>query len=162
MNAVVLLLLARLAFAGDWFLFTSFRKNGETGVFFALSEDGRKWTPLKNNQPWIKPEHQGMLMRDPFLTRGKDGTWHLIWTWGWDRKETGGNLKIGYSSSKDLLNWSPQKEIRVFQNEPTARNAWAPEAVWDDAKGEWIIFWSTTAPPHGRGLQSPSVCDEDT
>jgi hypothetical protein len=143
-KAAVLLLLANLAFAGDWFLFTSFRKNGETGVFLAVSENGRKWTPLRNNQPWIKPEHPGMLMRDPFLTRGKDGTWHLLWTWGWTRKETGGHLKIGYSSSKDLLTWSPQKEIAVFQNEPAARNAWAPEAVWDAAKGEWIIFWSTT------------------
>jgi hypothetical protein len=37
--------------AGDWYLFTSFRRNGETGVFFALSEDGRKWTPLHGNQP---------------------------------------------------------------------------------------------------------------
>ena len=59
MKAVVLLLLAHLEFAGVRLLFTSFHKNGETGVFFALSEDGRKWTPLKNNEPWIKPEHMG-------------------------------------------------------------------------------------------------------
>lgn len=31
-------------------------------------------------------------------------------------------------------------------DEPTARNAWAPEAVWDPDKREWIIFWSTTIP----------------
>jgi hypothetical protein len=44
-------LLAWPLVAGDWYLFTSFRRNGETGVFFALSEDGRKWTPLHGNQP---------------------------------------------------------------------------------------------------------------
>lgn len=138
--------LCDVALAKDWYLFTSFRKNGETGVFLALSEDGRKWTPLNGNNPWIKPEHTGMLMRDPFLTRGEDGTWHLLWTWGWTRKETGGGLKIGYSSSKDLLEWTPQKEIPVLPNESAARNAWAPEAVWDAAKKEWIVFWSTTIP----------------
>jgi hypothetical protein len=146
LRILLVVLLAQIALAGDWYLFTSFRKNGETGVFLALSEDGRQWTPLNSNNPWIRPEHPGMLMRDPFLTRGEDGTWHLLWTWGWTRKETGGGLKIGYSSSKDLLRWSPQREIRIFENEPSARNAWAPEAMWDQARSEWIVFWSTTIP----------------
>jgi hypothetical protein len=144
------LLLAEFAFGADSYLFTSFRKNGETGVYFALSEDGRNWAPLKSNQPWIKPEHPGMLMRDPFLTRGPDGTWHLLWTWGWTRQETGGGLKIGYSSSKDLLQWSPQREIKVLENEPTAKNAWAPEAAWDARQRQWVIFWSTTIPKAGE------------
>jgi hypothetical protein len=51
--------------AADHYLFTSFRRNGETGVFLAHSTDGRKWEPLKGNQPWVKPEHAGQLMRDP-------------------------------------------------------------------------------------------------
>lgn len=85
-------------------------------------------------------------MRDPFLARGPDGTWHLLWTWGWDRKSSGGTLRIGHASSKDLIQWSRQKEISVLPNEPTARNAWAPEAMWDSRSREWIIFWSTTIP----------------
>lgn len=76
----LLLLLSVSLFAKDWYLFTSFRKNGETGVFLALSQDGLQWTPLNNNQPWLKPQQAGMLMRDPFLTRGPDGTWHLLWS----------------------------------------------------------------------------------
>jgi hypothetical protein len=145
-STVALLLLIRPLLAGDYFLFTSFRKNGETGVYLASSEDGRRWTPLNRNQPWIKPEHAGMLMRDPFLARGPDGNWHLLWTWGWTRGETGGRLKIGYSSSKDLIHWTPQREIPVLENEPQARNACAPEAVWDSKRKEWIVFWSTTIP----------------
>lgn len=66
--------------ASDWYLFTSFRSNGETGVFLALSPDGRTWTPLNNNQPWLKPEVPGMLMRDPWLKEGPDGVWHMVWT----------------------------------------------------------------------------------
>jgi hypothetical protein len=143
---VLAILASAAAFAEDRYLFTSFRGNGETGIHFALSSDGRKWTSLNKDRPWIRPEHAGMLMRDPFLTRGPDGTWRLIWTWGWNRKETGGSLKIGYTSSRDLLTWTPQHEIRVFENEPTARNAWAPEAAWDDRRKEWVLFWATTIP----------------
>jgi hypothetical protein len=143
---LLLLLVALPVLAADSYLFTSFRKNGETGIFLAMSKDGRQWIPLNNNQAWIKPEHSGMLMRDPFLTQGPDGTWHMLWTWGWTRKETGDRLKIGHSSSKDLITWTPQHEIALLQNEPTARNAWAPEAVWDSKRKEWIIFWATTIP----------------
>jgi hypothetical protein len=135
---------AAMLSAADSYLFTSFRSNGESGVFFALSTDGRKWEPLNGNRAWIAPQFPGMLMRDPYLVRGPDGTWHLLWTWGWTRKEGGGKLKIGYSSSRDLLRWTPQREIPVFDNEPGARNAWAPEAVWDEARREWVVFWSTT------------------
>jgi hypothetical protein len=143
---ILLLFLALPLLAADAYLFTSFRKNGETGVFLASSRDGLKWTPLNNNEPWLKPERPGMLMRDPFLVRGPDGTWHMIWTVGWTRKERGGTLAIGYTSSRDLINWSPQREIPVFADEPTARNVWAPEAAWDDRQKQWIVFWSTTIP----------------
>jgi hypothetical protein len=91
-------------------------------------------------------QHAGMLMRDPFLVRGPDGVWHMLWTWGWTRQETGGTLKIGYSSSRDLVRWTPQRPIGILPGEPTARNAWAPEAVWDSGRREWIVFWSTTIP----------------
>jgi hypothetical protein len=145
-HAAFLILLSFPLLAADWHLFTSFRGNGETGVYFALSADGLKWTPLNGGQPWIKPQHPGMLMRDPFLAQGPDGVWRLLWTWGWTRKETGGVLRMGYAESQDLVNWSPQREIRVMEDEPTARNLWAPEAAWDPERKEWIVFWSTTIP----------------
>jgi hypothetical protein len=145
MKLLLLLLLTPALMASDWYLFTSFRSNGETGVFLALSPDGKKWTTPNESKPWVKVEKPGMLMRDPWLGQGPDGTWHMLWTWGWTSKDTGG-LKIGYASSKDLLTWTPQREIPLMQNEPTARNAWAPEAVWDEEKKLWVIFWATTIP----------------
>ena len=133
-------------FGADSYLFTSFRRNGETGIFFALSNDGRKFAPLNNNQPWIKPAEPGMLMRDPWLGQGPDGVWHMLWTWGWTAKDMGGKLKIGYANSRDLIHWSAQRALLVMENEPQARNLWAPEAVWDDARKEWVIFWASTIP----------------
>ena len=146
LRLLLAVLIAWPLFGGDWYLFTSFRRNGETGVFFALSQDGRKWAPLNGDQPWIKPAQPGMLMRDPWLGQGPDGVWHLLWTWGWTAKDTGGKLQIGYASSRDLIHWSPQRPLYVMENEPQARNLWAPEAVWDAARKEWIIFWASTIP----------------
>ncbi len=132
--------------AADQYLFTSFRANGETGVFLALSSGGRKFTPLNNNKPWIKPELPGMLMRDPWLGQGPDGMWHMHWTWGWNKGAGDKSLKIGYAESKDLIHWSAQREIAILPAEPTARNAWAQEAIYDVSKHEWTIFWATTIP----------------
>lgn len=151
-------LIAAPLLARDAYLFTSFRRNGETGVFFAISRDGKRWTSLNNGEPWIKPELPGMLMRDPWLGRGKDGTWHLLWTGGWREKAGKGEVYIGYSSSRDLIDWEPQREIVVMQNEPKSRNAWAPEAVWDKKRKEWIVFWSTTIP--GRFPDTDATGDD--
>ena len=71
---------------------------------------------------------------------GKDGLFHMVWTSGWWDKQ------IGYGSSPDLINWSEQKGIPVMEHEPTAKNCWAPEMVYDPANNNYIIFWATTIP----------------
>lgn len=126
------------------FLFTSFRGNGETGVHFALSEDGYRWIPVRGDQPVVPPRIPGMLMRDPFLVRGPDARWHMLWTTGWTRPKEDGSLTIGYASSPDLVSWSEQRRISIPLE--GARNAWAPEMVWDEKQKEWIVFWASTIP----------------
>lgn len=145
MGLILLLFLVAPAWAADTYVFTSFRGNGESGVYFAISQDGHQWTELNEGKPLLRPSQPGMLMRDPFLTRGRDGTYHLLWTWGWS-KSAGGRLQIGYASSTDLIHWSEQRAIPVMENEPGARNAWAPEMVWDRRQREWLIYWSSTIP----------------
>lgn len=142
LRCLLVLVLCVTSLPAEW-LFTSFRSNGETGVFASRSKDGRVWTPINNNQPWIKPEHANMLMRDPWLGQGPDGVWHLLWTWGWTRGASG-PLRIGHTSSRNLKTWTPQQEIPVMESDPTARNAWAPEAAWDPKAKEWVIFWAST------------------
>ena len=68
--AMVLLLLSLTVAGQDVFLFTSFRGNGESGVSLAISRDGKQWTSLNENRPWVHPEHPMMLMRDPRLSQG--------------------------------------------------------------------------------------------
>jgi len=45
------------------------------------------------------------------------------------------------------LDDSEPREALVETNTPGAKNVWAPEAVWDSANGEWIMFWATTISP---------------
>lgn len=123
------------------FLFSYFVDNGQDGLHLAYSNDGLKWTALNSGKSYLKPMvGKDKLLRDPFILRGKDGLFHMVWTSGWwDRQ-------IGYASSPDLIHWSEQKGIPVMDREPTARNSWAPEMVYDPANKNYIIFWATTIP----------------
>jgi hypothetical protein len=123
------------------FLFSYFVDNGQDGLHLAYSNDGLKWTELKDGKSYLTPGiGKDKLMRDPFILPGNDGLFHMVWTTGWwDRQ-------IGYASSPDLIHWSEQKGIPVMENEPTAKNSWAPEMVYDPANKNYIIFWATTIP----------------
>lgn len=122
------------------YLFAYFYHDREAeGFRLAWSPDGLDFRMLNDGKPYIKPEAgEAKIMRDPCLYRGPDGRFHLVWTTGWTGKT------IGYSSSTDLLHWSPQKTLPVMAHEPEAQNCWAPEIVWDDARKRYLLFWSTT------------------
>ena len=120
------------------FLFVYFLGNGEKGVHFALSEDGFQWTALKDGAPWVAPQEAEELMRDPYVTRGPDGTYHMVWTWGWRTPA------IGYASSRDLVTWSTQRRIPFFEGVAGVKNVWAPEIYWNAAKKHWMVIWSST------------------
>lgn len=122
------------------FLFSYFRGYGDTGLYFAYSEDGLKWTALKNNQSFLKPQIGGKLMRDPSIVQGPDGTFHMVWTTGW------WDNGIGVAHSKDLINWSEQTFLPVMKHEPTAKNCWAPEIYYDEETETFLICWATTIP----------------
>ncbi len=123
------------------FLFSYFVDNGQDGLHLAYSNDGLKWTALNDGKSYVAPMvGKDRLMRDPFILQGKDGIFRMVWTSGWwDRQ-------IGYASSPDLIHWSEQKGIPVMEKEPTARNSWAPEMVFDPEAKDYIIFWATTIP----------------
>ncbi|HYG34784.1 MAG TPA: glycoside hydrolase family 43 protein, partial [Clostridia bacterium] len=140
---LALFLAQKTGLAEEYFLFTSFRGNGEDGLHLALSTNGYQWRPLKGDRSFLKPELGGKLMRDPCLAAGPDGAYHLVWTCGWTTEK--GRI-IGYAHSKDLVTWSEQRAISLMDNEPTTRNIWAPEIFYDARQGRWLVFWSSTIP----------------
>lgn len=138
--------------AGEAYLFAYFVKNGEDGLHLAGSRDGYHWTKLGGGASYLKPQAgSAHLMRDPCILRGPDGTFHLVWTTGWTENT------IGYASSKDLVHWSAQKTLPVMAGEPGTLNAWAPEIAYDERRGEYLIFWSSTIP--GRFPQTDKSGD---
>jgi len=127
--------------AADNYLFAYFTENGQDGLHFARSTDGYKWDKVAGGRSFLTPVvGNSKLMRDPCIVRGPDGTFHMVWTSGWNENN------IGYASSKDLVNWSPQQQVPVMAHEPGSLNAWAPEIVYDDRRGEFLIFWASTIP----------------
>lgn len=127
--------------AAGGYVFAYFTKNGEDGLHLAASADGYHWDKLNGGASYLAPTvGVSKLMRDPCVVRGPDGTWHMVWTAGWT--ENG----IGYASSKDLVHWSAQRYLPVMAQEAGTLNAWAPEIAWDDKRGEFLIFWSSTIP----------------
>lgn len=137
----------------DAYLFAYFIGNGEDGLHLAASKDGYVWDKLAGGASFLTPVvGKAKLMRDPCVVQGPDGVYHMVWTSGW--KESG----IGYASSRDLLNWSPQRELPVMAHEPGVLNAWAPEIVYDRQKGHYLIFWSSTIP--GRFPQTDGASEE--
>jgi hypothetical protein len=123
------------------YLFTYFIGNGEDGLHLAWSADGYTWKRLNGGRSYLTPKvGKSKLMRDPCIVRGPDGTFHMVWTSGWNENN------IGYASSRDLVTWSEQKEVPVMAHEPTVLNSWAPEIVYDAARREYLIFWASTIP----------------
>jgi len=138
--------------ADEAYLFAYFIKNGEDGLHLAASTDGYHWAKLAGGASFLKPTvGNAKLMRDPCIVRGPDGTFHMVWTSGWNENN------IGYASSRDLVHWSEQKALPVMAHEPGVLNAWAPEIVWDARRGEYLVFWSSTVP--GRFPQTDNSGD---
>jgi hypothetical protein len=130
-------------------LFVGFKGNGEDGVYYALSPDGYNWTIANQDRPVFQQTSPTELMRDPFLQRGPDGTFHMVWTWSW-RSPT----VIGHSTSTDLLHWTPHEQLNILANEPSALNAWAPALYYEPDHKRWLIFWSSTIPGRFPGDNS--------
>jgi len=144
------------------YLFAYFTDNGQDGLHLAHSTDGLEWNVMNGGKTFVKPSvGQDKLMRDPFVMQGEDGIFHMVWTCSWKERQ------IGYASSKDLITWSEQKAIPVMAHEPTAKNCWAPEMVYDKKNKNYLIFWATTIPgrhadvagsEHEKGMNHRMYC----
>lgn len=116
------------------YLFTYF-VGQEDGLHLAWSADGLNWESLSDST-FIKPEVGSALMRDPSAVKGPDGTYHLVWTTGWE------DNSIGHSSTKDFIHWTPQQRIDVMAVYPETHNTWAPEITYDANDGYYYIYWA--------------------
>ena len=138
------------AAAEHHYLFAYFKGNGEDGLHLAHSDDGLTWRALNHDSAFFKPTvGVEKLTRDPSIVRGSDGTYHMVWTAGWN--EHG----FGYARSRDLITWTNETYVPVMADEPAAKNTWAPELLYDAPNERYVIYWATTIP--GRYPATDSV-----
>ena len=157
MQRLLLLLLttfASAAFAADGgFLFVTF--TGEQTpmseqIYFATSADGRKWDGLHGAKPVLVSTLGEKGVRDPYLLRSHDGKKFFLLATDlsinlnrdWNRATHAGSKSIVIWESTNLVDWSPPRLVKIAPDD--AGCTWAPEAVYDESKNEYLTFWAST------------------
>lgn len=91
-----------------------------------------------------------MGVRDPFMVQHPvTGTYYLMATDlciqgrknDWDSAQYRGSHDLVFWESKDLLTWSEPWSVTLAPER--AGCAWAPEAVWDEEKQSFMIFFAS-------------------
>lgn len=139
LSVISCLLLVSCASQQEVYMFSSFHEPATAGLRMLYSADGYKWKDL--DTVLIRPGVGSKVMRDPSIVQGPDGTFHLVWTSGWNTDKG-----FGYASSKDLIHWSEQQFVPVMEHETETVNVWAPELFYDDVGKQFIIIWASTIP----------------
>jgi hypothetical protein len=122
------------------YLFCYTKDDGADGLHLSYSHDGIVWRSINHGKSLLKPTAgKAKTMNNPSIVQDINGIFHMIW-------ETGSNNSIGYATSKDLINWSEQKELQVMGSEATVLNASAPELYYDKLSRSFQIMWATTIP----------------
>lgn len=102
-------------------------------VHLAFSSDGKFWTPLNNNNGIVNATLGTKSVRDPFVFRKQDNTFVVMATQGWDTNS------IYVWDSTNLQTFTNERLIQV--NNFSGR-AWAPQAIWNPAANNYMVYWS--------------------
>lgn len=126
-------------------------------IYFALSEEGMNFKDLNGGAPVLISKIGERGVRDPYLCRSYEGDrFFLIATdlsiynrGGWFQNEQGyydasttGSENLVLWESADLVNWSEPRLLPIAPK--NAGMAWAPEMVYYEKTGEYIIFFSSS------------------
>jgi hypothetical protein len=114
-------------------------------LHLAVSSDGLNWTPLNQNNPVATPTSGSGGLRDPFILRKQDGTFVVLAT---DLNGTDWNYQSQYLHVWDSANLRSFSNYRLLKVHSLATHAWAPEAVWDAARGQYAIVYSAVVGGH--------------
>lgn len=137
--------------AKDKYLFVYFTGEQEDGeqVYFSVSRDAFYWDKLNGGDPVLRSEVGERGVRDPFLLRAKEGDhFFLIATdlriasgKGWAAAQRCGSRSIIIWESKDLVHWEKERSVEVGL--PEAGCVWAPEAIYDEKRDAYMVFWAS-------------------
>lgn len=138
-------------------------KDETHSAYFAISRDGFSFTDINGGKPVFNgadlAEQKGV--RDPHIARGPDGAFYLCMTdlhvngqragfraTAWERPEPqygwGNNRALVLMKSYDLVHWT-LADFRIDRTFPEFAEvgcAWAPQTIYDAAKGKMMIYFT--------------------
>ena len=144
----------------EGYLFGHFIGEGnenEEQIYFALAEDGLNFKDMNGKQPVLKSDLGEKGVRDPYICRSPEGDrFFLIATdlsiyhrGGWKKNAQGyydpsttGSHNLVLWQSYDLVNWGEPTLLPVAPE--NAGMAWAPEMIFDEDSGNYIIFFASS------------------
>jgi hypothetical protein len=119
-------------------------------IYFGVSQDGRQWEALNRGNPVLVSDVGENGVRDSFLLRSHDGL--KVWLIAtdlcinrnndWHRATHAGSQSIVVWESTDLVHWSPPRLALVAPE--GAGCVWAPEAIYDEEAGDYLVYWAST------------------
>ena len=142
------------------YLFAHFigeQEENQEQIYFALSEDGLNFKDTNGGKPVICSNVGEKGVRDPYLYRSYEkDRFFLIATdlsiynrGGWFQNEQGyydasttGSSNLVLWESEDLINWGEARLLPVAPE--NAGMAWAPEMIYYEETGEYIIYFSSS------------------
>lgn len=83
-------------------------------------------------------------MCDCIANRSSSSQFRLILTEAqttWDAAQRTGSRGIFVWESTDLVKWTNERLVQV--EDKTAGMVWAPEAIWDANKGQYLVHWAS-------------------
>lgn len=126
-------------------------------IYFAASRGNtvREWQYLNSGRPVLRSELGERGLRDPFILRsGKGDRFFLLATdlrvYGdgdFIRAQERGSSHIMIWESTDLVHWGEQRMVKVSSE--LAGNTWAPEAIWAQELGVYVVYWASNLYPGG-------------
>lgn len=126
-------------------------------IYFAVSDDGLSFKDMNNCKPVLVSKVGERGVRDPYLYRSHEGDrFFLVATdlsihnrGGWVQNEQGyydasttGSHNLVLWQSTDLVNWGEPTLLNVAPE--NAGMAWAPEMIYYEETGEYIIFFASS------------------
>jgi hypothetical protein len=136
--------------------FTGETANGEQ-LYLAHSKDGLHWTDLNGSAPVLLSTVGTRGVRDPAIVRSPAGDRYWIIATdlriasgtSWGDASSRGSTSLVVWESRDLVNWSAPWLINVAGGISGAGDAWAPEAIWNPATNDYVVYWATNSLRNG-------------
>ena len=148
------------------YLFTYFTREDDGGeqIYFSVSEDGLHWQDL-SEEPALKWNQGDGGVRDPYIVQHPvTGEYFIMATdlcikrrnHQWGEAIAHGSRDVVFWRSKDLINWSEPWAVTLAPD--GAGCAWAPEAVWDEERQAFLIFYACFTHDDGESRHRIYAC----